>query len=476
MVKKRRRPKSKTPGIAHKIVQQLRKFQTRNVVDLAQFRHAKEVVLAQRSEAMEGLEDLHPLHAAYSYVMETASSMASLLVGLPELSKLGERIEAAEEAYMPSGPPMSPITKSYFANWTLFDLTVGLQNDSLGSCVAAVSRAVGSHPSYVEFLEQLCRTRPGLYTCEGQVGEAFALEELVTGRRHATLVPSGYDARRGDLLLLRLLPAFGRDFPLALAVTTPYLIVSPGRSDWEAYFERTLRGLGHDPAQAYEALMKRGAAPHGPRYWTEYIFEAYANHRTEVVLLEGLPDVAEGRPHSRVSAAARERPERAEEPQIRHRPAAPRKQKSVARKPSATIAKTLPVAELERLPKLSATLLEFGRPVLDEFPPGATVEDLGRAMKIVEMAWNFPLLQQHRGAEFTRDLTALLERQMAQMPPEAEIVIRQLLHDRAVRHAHDPRLAEVSVRDHGGGDIRVHANSRLLDGPPPGWTPPPELG
>jgi hypothetical protein len=77
------------------------------------------------------------------------------------------RIEAAEEEYQPEGPPMSPITRSYFLNWTLFDLTIGTRNESLGSCVAAISRVLGSHPGYVAFVEQLCRTRPGIYVHEG---------------------------------------------------------------------------------------------------------------------------------------------------------------------------------------------------------------------------------------------------------------------------------------------------------------------
>ena len=37
-------------------------------------------------------------------------------------------------------------------------------------------------------------------------------------------------------------------------------------------------------------------------YWTEFVFQAYVNHRTEVIFLAGLPDVAKSRPHSRVNS------------------------------------------------------------------------------------------------------------------------------------------------------------------------------
>ena len=196
---------------------------------------------------------------------------------------------------MPSGPPMSPITRSYFINWSLFDVTIGLHDDSFGSCVAAVSKALGAHPSYVAFVEALCRTRLGFYVHEGRHGEIIELSELVTNQRHKTRITSGYQGKRGDLLLLRLLPPYFAEVDEALSLTTPYLVQWPPLSDWQAYFARILSRLGTDRQRAYESLMKRGMAPHGPRYFTEYIFEAYANHSDEVIFLGGLPDVAEGR-------------------------------------------------------------------------------------------------------------------------------------------------------------------------------------
>jgi hypothetical protein len=300
--KKRKTPRPTIPGVAQKLIKRLNRIRDTKIVDLAVFRQARETALQQRAQATEGLEDFHPLHAAYTYVVKTVVDAANHLGELPELAKLMAQIAATEEEYMPSGPPMSPITRSYFLNWTLFDLTTGPKSESLGDCVLAVVRTLGSDPSYVEFVEQLCRTRPGLYVHQGRDGDAILLRELVTEAQFTTLVPSGYEGRQGDLLLMRLLPPFLPGSPLALAMTTPYQIIGPVQAAWQAYFDRTLPKLGPtDKVVAYESLMKRGAPPHGPRYWTEYIFEAYANHRTEVVFLTGLPDVDESRPHSKVN-------------------------------------------------------------------------------------------------------------------------------------------------------------------------------
>ena len=41
--------------------------------------------------------------------------------------------------------------------------------------------------------------------------------------------------------------------------------------------------------------MKFGLNRH---YWNEYIFEGYANHQDDMILLAGFPDIPLSRPHS----------------------------------------------------------------------------------------------------------------------------------------------------------------------------------
>jgi hypothetical protein len=44
--------------------------------------------------------------------------------------------------------------------------------------------------------------------------------------------------------------------------------------------------------------MKYGINRH---YWNEYILEAYASHKDDMVLLAGFPDISSSRPHSKVN-------------------------------------------------------------------------------------------------------------------------------------------------------------------------------
>ncbi len=363
---------------------------------------------------------------------------------------------------MPSGPPMSPITRSYFVNWSLFDVTIGLHDESFGSCVAAVSKALGAHPSYVAFVEALCRTRPGLYVHEGRHGEVIELSELVTNQRHKTRITSGYQGKRGDLLLLRLLPPYFVEVDEALSLTTPYLIQWPPLSDWQAYFERILSKLGTGRQRAYESLMKRGMAPHGPRYFTEYIFESYANHKQEVVFLEGLPDVAESRPHSNNysrALATTKLAQLAQDANLVERNA------PFDSRIHGHIVKTLPRKELDRLPKLSETLLVFGRPLLDSFPMDDSADSLRQAMKFIEMAWNGPLLMQHGDPEMSRKMSEALAQTIRMSPEEPKRVLEKLFMSRVTKYAHDPRLATVTITDDGAGDVKIRAEARMLGQP-----------
>ncbi len=72
------------------------------------------------------------------------------------------------------------------------------------------------------------------------------------------------------------------------------LEIQEEKREWQAYFGRTLPDASlEERITRYEHHTKYGPTRD---YWTEFVFEAYVNHRTEVIFLAGLPDVAESRP------------------------------------------------------------------------------------------------------------------------------------------------------------------------------------
>jgi len=114
------------------------------------------------------------------------------------------------------------------------------------------------------------------------------------------IVPAGYRGRRGELWYARVLPPPLPDGTEHVVFTTPYLLLKPEKRDWQAYFSRTLPGAPpQDHFARHERHMKFGPTRD---YWNEFVLEAYVNHRTDVIFLEGLPDVPESRPHSRINS------------------------------------------------------------------------------------------------------------------------------------------------------------------------------
>jgi hypothetical protein len=244
----------------------------------------------------EQLAGMHPAHAAYVYAQNQAAVLSEQLTALPEMAPLADLVAKAEDLYWPGGPPMSPLTRSYFTCWALFDACLEPTGETIGTTILAVGKALGMDPALLRFVELMQASRMGFHVQEGREGDLVVLRELVTGRICRAVAASGYQGRKGDLWFARVLPPPSAGGSEHVVFTTPYIVRRPGLSEWEAYFRRSLP-LG-DRLEAYERHMKFGPSR---SYWNEYVFEAYTGHDAEAVFLAGLPDVPESRPHSEAS-------------------------------------------------------------------------------------------------------------------------------------------------------------------------------
>lgn len=213
----------------------------------------------------------------------------------PSLKIIGR----AEDHYMPGGPPMSPLSTSYFTCWAFFDVCHGRDDETIGKIAIAVGRAFGTDPELLRLFQLMQDSRMGVYVHCGAEGGLTVLRELVTGVEHRAIVPSGYAGRAGELWYARVLPPPVTGSTESVVFTTPYVLIRPGRDEWEQYFERTLGfDLGQTRLDRYARHLKFGPTR---SYWNDFVFEAYANFQTEAVFLAGVPDIAESRPHSAVN-------------------------------------------------------------------------------------------------------------------------------------------------------------------------------
>jgi hypothetical protein len=237
---------------------------------------------------------LDPLHAVYVAVQNATSLFAERVSGFPEFKPYYELAAKAEEEYLPSGPPMSPLTRSYFTTWALCDLRFGPDDETIGTCLLDVGELLGMAPDVTEAIRLMSRTRMGIYEHAGIQGGRTRLRELITGDEFNCYVPAGYPGRAGELWFVRLCPPIQpADYHVAL--TTPYILLDFGKSDWVAYLSKSLIGLtAPEKRRRLHEFLKYGREPN---QWNEFIFQAYHHHQFDAIFLTGLPDVRGSLPH-----------------------------------------------------------------------------------------------------------------------------------------------------------------------------------
>src|SRR5262249_43250320 len=251
-------------------------------------------------DTVPGVEELirrgfDPVHATYAFVQQITSVFAEGVSRLPEMKAYTRIVAAAEDEYLPDGPPLSPLTRSFFTTWAFYDLRFD-GTDTLAACLIAANDVVGLNADRVDALTKLAGSGRGVYEQTGMGGPHVRLRELVTGEEFACHSASGYRGRVGELWYVRLLP------PLVpalagyhVAFTTPYILTA-GKDDWVQFLRRGLSqaGVGGEPG-ALHRLLKHGP---GPNYWNEFVFRAYHGHRSDAIFLAGIPDLMETLPHA----------------------------------------------------------------------------------------------------------------------------------------------------------------------------------
>jgi hypothetical protein len=236
-----------------------------------------------------------PLHRVYIAVQNVTSLFAERVSVFPEFKPYYQWAAKAEDEYLPSGPPMSPLTRSYFTHWAFFDLRFGPDRETIGTCLLDVGELLGLEPGAVEVIRTCSESRMGIYEHGGSVGGRCRLRELITEDEFECHVPAGYPGRQGELWYVRLCPPIQ---PVAyhVALTTPYVLLGFGTSDWTAYLSKSLIGLiAPEKRRRLHELLKYGREPN---QWNEFIFLAYHHHQSDAIFLTGLPDVRGSLPHA----------------------------------------------------------------------------------------------------------------------------------------------------------------------------------
>jgi len=236
-------------------------------------------------------EGIDPIHAAYILVQHITSIFAEGASRLPEMKKYARIVGKAEDEYLPSGPPMSPLTASFFTTWALYDLRFD-GTDTFASCLLESNDVVGMNPHQLDALRKMAASRMGIYEHDGMEGPHVRLRELLTDAEFTCHSASGYQGRKGELWYVRLLPPLEPELAAYhIVFTTPYILLA-GKDDWLQFLRRAMSEPG---SPGLHRLLKYGP---DPNYWNEFVFKAYHHHQSDAIFLAGIPDVKATLPHA----------------------------------------------------------------------------------------------------------------------------------------------------------------------------------
>ena len=242
-------------------------------------------------------DGLDPIHAAYVFIQQVSSCFAEGASQLPEMKLYAKIAGDAEEEYMPSGPPMSPLTVSFFTCWAFYDLRFGKDGDTIGKCQIDANDLFLMNPDQLDALHKLSESRMGIYEHVGATDGLVRLRELITGDEFSCLCTSGYKGRSGELWYARRLPPLLPELAkFHVLFTTPYILIESTKDDWIQFLKRTLLTVkGKDDGDRLYQLMKFGL---GTNFWNEFVFTAYHHHQDQAIFLAGIPDLKTTLPHA----------------------------------------------------------------------------------------------------------------------------------------------------------------------------------
>ncbi|MBZ0117648.1 MAG: hypothetical protein K8H88_11665, partial [Sandaracinaceae bacterium] len=125
MVKKRQ-PKTGAAGrsIGQQVLRRLANMKQDVLVDLDGVREGKRRSAELAEMAKEAADEVAGVSSLYAYYLQTHIGLSGVMQSVgttPEMKAWRQRAIELEEEYMPGGPPMSPITDSYWESWLHYD-------------------------------------------------------------------------------------------------------------------------------------------------------------------------------------------------------------------------------------------------------------------------------------------------------------------------------------------------------------------
>ena len=237
-------------SVADKMAKKIASSRGSKVVDLANWREGRKMALeaglSGKGSIPAKFSDHDPCHGIYALTQNVASLVSESMSTMKEAKGFVRIVGDAEDEYMPSGPPMSPMTVSYFTMWALFDVRFGCSRETMGSCILRIAPEFDCPSWLTDTVGLMQRSRMGFYVHCGSEGDGVLLREVRAREIASCTVPASYFGGEGQVWFVRVLPPPDPLCRRHIVFNTPYVI-----RDWpeDAFVDHLERELARMKAQ-----------------------------------------------------------------------------------------------------------------------------------------------------------------------------------------------------------------------------------
>lgn len=239
--------------------------------------------------------DYDPVFKIYIIAQNILSVFIEEVSKFKEFNKFNKDFHELEYEFMPAGPPMSPLTKSYFTYWLFFDYKLGKKKETIGSLFLEISKTFNIDEKIIKAVKYLNDSYMSFYQVIEINRKLIKLKELITDNVVDCICPSGYKGNNKDIIYARIVPNLFDRNDYSIIVTTPYIIILYQMEDWVSFFNRQgINKSDNNYVRKFINFLKYG---HNLNYWNNYIMDAYVNHTDNCIYLTGIPDIKGSKPH-----------------------------------------------------------------------------------------------------------------------------------------------------------------------------------
>ncbi len=235
-----------------------------------------------------------PSFHAYAATLNAANEFASQALDILELVPFNNLLADIQEEYMPSYPPISPVTSAFFAAWMVLDARDSFTGMTLGELFAQYLEHAGGIECLRKAMVALNGSFCSFYEVTDVGPPGVKLWDIRGNREVQCWNSSGYPGRKGEFWYVRLLPPLVEGSNRSVTISTPYLFREGNRRKWEDFFQRHLASAA-DAGNALRDYLKYGKSL---GYWLEFVVQAFLGYNGNMILVTGVPDHPASLPHS----------------------------------------------------------------------------------------------------------------------------------------------------------------------------------